>query len=50
MMLPDNRKPISQVAIIAVGQVGDAAAFAFVLWSIPSELLLVDLKIDLRDS
>lgn len=49
-MPPGNQKPISQVAIIGVGQVGAAAAFAFVLGSIPSELLPVDVKIDLRDS
>ncbi|KAJ5674722.1 uncharacterized protein N7477_004656 [Penicillium maclennaniae] len=45
-----NAKPISQIAIIGVGQVGAAAAYALILQSVASELLLVDVKMDLRDS
>jgi L-lactate dehydrogenase len=42
-------KAITRIAIIGVGQVGAAAAYALILSSIASELLLVDIKIDLRD-
>lgn len=44
-----NGNPVSRVAIIGVGQVGAAAAFALILNSVASELLLVDMKADLRD-
>jgi L-lactate dehydrogenase len=39
-----------RIALVGVGQVGGAAAFALILGSIASELLLVDNKIDLRDA
>ncbi|KAH7131030.1 lactate dehydrogenase/glycoside hydrolase [Dactylonectria macrodidyma] len=42
-------KPEPQIAIIGVGQVGGAAAYAIILASIAAELLLVDIDIDLRD-
>ncbi|KAK3943423.1 hypothetical protein QBC46DRAFT_377778 [Diplogelasinospora grovesii] len=42
--------PVSRIAIVGVGQVGGAAAYALVLSSTASELLLVDIKIDLRDA
>ncbi|RKK88119.1 hypothetical protein BFJ68_g13085 [Fusarium oxysporum] len=40
---------VSQIAIVGVGQVGGAAAYSIILTSFVSELLLVDLDIDLRD-
>lgn len=40
----------SRVAIIGVGQVGVAAAYALMLESVADELLLVDVKPDLRDA
>lgn len=39
----------SQIAIVGVGQVGGAAAYSLILTSLASELLLVDIDIDLRD-
>lgn len=42
-----NSKP--RIAIIGVGQVGGAAAYALILSGIAAELLLVDIDIDLRD-
>ncbi|CAG8086701.1 unnamed protein product [Penicillium nalgiovense] len=44
-----NTKAINRIAIIGVGQVGAAAAYALILSSVATELLLVDIKIDLRD-
>lgn len=38
-----------QIAIIGVGQVGGAAAYALILASVAAELLLVDIDIDLRN-
>ncbi|KAM0083432.1 hypothetical protein ACKRZS_004357 [Fusarium odoratissimum] len=40
---------VSQIAIVGVGQVGGAAAYSIILTSFVSELLLVDIDIDLRD-
>ncbi|KAH7216378.1 hypothetical protein DER44DRAFT_857389 [Fusarium oxysporum] len=40
---------VSQIAIVGVGQVGGATAYSIILTSFVSELLLVDLDIDLRD-
>lgn len=48
-MLPGSTKPDSQIAIVGVGQVGAAAAYALILGSVACELLLVDIKVDLRD-
>mgnify|MGYP001600530434 CR=1 FL=1 len=48
-MPPGNTKPDSQIAIVGVGQVGAAAAYALILSSVACELLLVDVKVDLRD-
>jgi L-lactate dehydrogenase len=48
-MSPGNIKQISRIAIVGVGQVGAAAAYALILGSVASELLLVDVKVDLRD-
>jgi len=48
-MSSGNAKPISRIAIIGVGQVGGAAAYALILGSVASELLLVDIRVDLRD-
>ncbi|KAK1244131.1 hypothetical protein MKX08_002269, partial [Trichoderma sp. CBMAI-0020] len=39
----------SRIAIIGVGQVGAAAAYALILGSVATELLLVDTNISLRD-
>lgn len=47
LTMPTN--PVSQVAIIGIGAVGGAAAFALILSSIASELLLVDIDTKLRD-
>lgn len=44
-----NTKPSSRIAIVGVGQVGSAAAYALILGSVATELLLVDVKVDLRD-
>ncbi|KAH8902823.1 lactate dehydrogenase [Coniochaeta sp. PMI_546] len=49
-MSSETTKPVSRIAIVGVGQVGGAAAYALVLGSIANELLLVDIKIDLRDA
>jgi len=49
-MPPGNTKPFSRIAIVGVGQVGAAAAYALILGSVASELLLVDVKVDLRDA
>jgi len=48
-MLPELTKPLPRIAIVGVGQVGGAAAYALVIASIASELLLIDSNIDLRD-
>lgn len=40
----------SRIAIIGVGQVGAAAAYAMILASVADELLLVDSNVDRRDS
>jgi L-lactate dehydrogenase len=45
-----KNEPTSRIAIVGVGQVGGAAAYALTLGSIASELLLVDVKVELRDS
>lgn len=42
-------KPLSRIAIIGVGEVGGAAAFALIISSIARELLLVDINTTLRD-
>ena len=47
---PSPSKPISRVAIVGVGQVGASAAYALILGSITNELLLVDVKAEMRDS
>jgi len=39
----------SRIAIVGVGQVGGAAAYALILGSVASELLLVDIDVNLRD-
>lgn len=49
-MSSERTKPFSRIAIVGVGQVGAAAAHALILSSIASELLLVDVKVDLRDA
>ena len=40
---------VSRIAIVGVGQVGAATAYALILGSVVNELLLVDIKVDLRD-
>ncbi|OKP08049.1 L-lactate dehydrogenase A [Penicillium subrubescens] len=47
--MSSHGKPISRIAIIGVGQVGTAAAYAIILHSLASELLLVDIKTHLRN-
>ena len=49
-MPPVNTKPSPRIAIIGVGQVGAAAANALILGSVATELVLVDVKVELRDS
>lgn len=44
--MPTNWLP--RIAIVGVGQVGGAAAYALILSSIASELLLVETDVDLR--
>lgn len=41
---------VSRIAIIGVGQVGTAAAYSIILASLATELLIVDVNKDLRDS
>lgn len=41
--------PISRIAIVGVGQVGGAAAYALIMASVARELLLVDIKTGVRD-
>ncbi|KAL2192463.1 lactate/malate dehydrogenase [Corynascus similis CBS 632.67] len=48
-MLDSNTEPTSRIAIVGVGQVGAAAAYALILSSIAGELLLVDVRVDWRD-
>ena len=48
-MSPGITKSISKIAIVGVGQVGGAAAYALTLKSIASELLLVENNLELRD-
>ncbi|KHO00390.1 Multicopper oxidase family protein [Metarhizium album ARSEF 1941] len=45
-----DSKPFSQIAIVGVGAVSGAAAFALVISSIARELLLVDINTTLRDA
>lgn len=45
-----NGKSLDRVALIGVGQVGTAAAFALILNSVADEILIVDIKARLRDS
>ncbi|GLI72317.1 hypothetical protein PoHVEF18_000487 [Penicillium ochrochloron] len=47
--MSSHGKPISRIAIIGVGQVGAAAAYAIILHSLASELLLVDIKTQVRN-
>ncbi|SPQ25665.1 b346e62d-5ce0-4d94-bc72-52f0bde53733 [Thermothielavioides terrestris] len=49
-MPPAHTKACSRIAIVGVGQVGGAAAYALILSGVASELLLVDVKIELRDA
>lgn len=42
-------KPLSRIAIIGAGQVGGAAAYALILGSVASELLLVENNVPLRE-
>jgi len=46
----ENRKPTARIAIVGVGQVGGAAAYALILGSIANELLLIDVELDRRDA
>ncbi|KAL4781552.1 hypothetical protein BJX76DRAFT_335034 [Aspergillus varians] len=49
-MPPENMdQPMRQIAIVGVGQVGAAAAYALILASVASEILLVDIKAEWRD-
>ncbi|KAJ0281247.1 hypothetical protein COL922a_014439, partial [Colletotrichum nupharicola] len=43
-------RQISRVAIIGVGQVGAAVAYALILGSVTDELLIVDIRAEWRDS
>lgn len=48
-MSSETTKPISQIAIVGVGQVGAVVAYALISDSVASELLLIDTKLELRD-
>jgi L-lactate dehydrogenase len=48
-MAPQNINPTARIAIVGAGQVGGAVAYALILGSVACELLLVDVKVDLRD-
>lgn len=41
--------PSCRIAIVGVGQVGAAVAYALILSGVASDLLLVDVKVDRRD-
>lgn len=45
-----DKKHVTRIAIIGVGQVGGAAAYSLVQSSVADELLLVDNKTELRDA
>lgn len=49
-MSTENIQPDARIAIVGVGQVGAAAAYALILGNVASELLLVDVNVGLRDS
>lgn len=49
-MASARSKSVARIAVVGVGQVGGAAAYALVLASVASELLLVDVDVDLRDA
>ncbi|KAE8369798.1 lactate dehydrogenase/glycoside hydrolase [Aspergillus caelatus] len=49
-MPPETSNPNTRVAIVGVGQVGSAAAYALILGHVANELLLVDIKAELRDA
>ncbi|EAQ85627.1 hypothetical protein CHGG_06880 [Chaetomium globosum CBS 148.51] len=49
-MAPQDTKSTSRIAIVGVGQVGGSVAYALILGSATYELLLVDVKVDLRDA
>ncbi|KAL4889847.1 lactate dehydrogenase/glycoside hydrolase [Aspergillus ambiguus] len=48
--MESQQTPKPTVAVIGVGQVGGAVAYALILSSVASEILLVDIKSDLRDA
>ena len=48
-MAPETAKPTSRIAIVGASHVGGAVAYALILGSVARELLLVDVKVDLRD-
>jgi L-lactate dehydrogenase len=50
MMPSEYTKLTSSIAIVGVGDVGAAAAYALILGSVAGELLLVDVKEDFRDA
>ena len=50
IMPPETSIPNTRVAIVGVGQVGSAAAYALILGRVADELLLVDVKAELRDA
>ena len=45
----DTERPVRSIAIIGVGQVGAAAAYALILGSVASDLFLVDNRSEWRD-
>lgn len=49
-MPPETTSPSTRIAIVGAGQVGGAVAYALILGSVARELLLVDVKVDLRDA
>ncbi|KAL2821160.1 lactate dehydrogenase/glycoside hydrolase [Aspergillus granulosus] len=49
-MMSTHANSVSRIAVVGVGQVGGAVAYALILGSVAKELLLVDIKADLKDS
>ncbi|KAL2256632.1 hypothetical protein VTK26DRAFT_1380 [Humicola hyalothermophila] len=50
-MASQGSKPTtSRIAIVGAGQVGGAVAYALILGAVARELLLVDVRVDLRDA
>ncbi len=48
-MASESSKAAPRIAIVGAGQVGGAVGYALILGSVARELLLVDVKVDMRE-